>query len=265
MNYPSLSLKQDLIEQVFSEASYGNGKQMKEQTASSGSIRMKKYYKEQKEQSVQNAIVEKCEKCDYKSSKFKAMYRHMKETHGLKQHCTDCEFSHFYPNRVKRHYDRVHRGFYKGIKQERHYLMKCRKESCEFVGTKKCSDLQSHKLFYCEKCPASFERNDYLKFHNERIHEGVVYNCKYCDMTKSKKGDLKRHILSTHSNEDQGQNRKPTFCKEEGCSFKTLNGQLKQHIERKHDGIVRFKCSVMNCNFGTVFDKRDIVRHTKTH
>ena len=88
MNYPSLSLKQDLIEQVFSEASYGNGKQMKERNASSRSIKLKKYYKEQKEKSLQNDVLEECDKCDYKSSKFKAMYRHMNETHtGLKQHC----------------------------------------------------------------------------------------------------------------------------------------------------------------------------------
>ena len=253
MNYPSLSLKQDLIEQFFSEAKYGTKKLMKKQS-------MKKYYKEQKEKSLQKVVVEECGECDYKSSKFKAMYRHMKEKHGLKQHCTDCEYSHFYPNKVKRHYDTVHRG----IRRVRNNLMKCRTESCEFARTEKCPDLQSHKLFYCEKCPASFERNVNLKFHNERIHEGVVYNCKYCDMTKSKKGDLKRHILSIHSNMDRYQNRKPTFCKEEGCSFKTLNGQLKQHIEKKHDGIVRFKCTAMNCHFGTS-DKKDFVRHTKIH
>ena len=126
MNYPSFSLKQDLIVPFFSEASYENGKQMKEQTASSGSIRLKKYYKEQKEKSLQNDVLEECDKCDNKSSKFKAMYRHMKETHtGLKQHCTDCQYSNVYLNRVKRHYDRVHRGFYKGIKRVRNYLMKC--------------------------------------------------------------------------------------------------------------------------------------------
>ena len=158
----------------------------------------------------------------------------------------------------------IDRGFYKGIKRVRNYLMQCKRESCEFAGTKNCLELQSHKLFYCEKCPASFERNDSLKFHNERIHEGVVQKCKYCDMMKSKKGDLKRHILSWHFNGDQKQNRKPTFCKEEGCTFKTLNGELKRHIEKKHDGIVKFKCPAMNCNFRSS-DKKDMVRHTKTH
>ena len=35
-------------------------------------------------------------------------------------------------------------------------------------------------------------------------------------------------------------------------------------MERKHEGIVRFKCHVMNCTFGSSQHK-DLRRHAKTH
>ena len=75
MNYPSLSLKQDLIDKVFSNKKYEIQKELK-QTRSSEAIRMKKYRKEQKEQRLQNVVVEKCDQCEYETVKFKAMYRH---------------------------------------------------------------------------------------------------------------------------------------------------------------------------------------------
>ena len=35
-------------------------------------------------------------------------------------------------------------------------------------------------------------------------------------------------------------------------------------MERKHEGIMRFKCHVMNCTFGSSAHK-DLRRHAKTH
>ena len=84
MNYPSLSLKQDLIDKVFSGTTSGIQKELK-QTPSPGSIRLKKYYKEQKELRLQNVLVEECDRCEYKTTKFSAMYRHKREKHsGIK-------------------------------------------------------------------------------------------------------------------------------------------------------------------------------------
>ena len=98
MNYPSLSLKQGLIDDVFSK------KKELTRTASAGSIRLKKYYKEQKELRLQNVVVEECDQCDYKTTRFQGMYKHKREKHSLvKQRCSDCDYSHVYPNRVKMH------------------------------------------------------------------------------------------------------------------------------------------------------------------
>ena len=150
------------------------------------------------------------------------MYRHKREKHSApRQRCTDCDYSHIYPNRVKMHYNRVHRGM-----KRRSFYEKCRREFCEYAGTTNCLELQSHRLFFCEKCQLSFERSDNLKRHKDKIHEGLIFNCEY-------------------------------FCKEEGCTFifRSAFG-LKQHVERKHEGIIRrLKCHVVNCNFETTWNK----------
>ena len=83
MNYPTLSLKPDLIDKVFSKKN--NVQKEINQTPSPGSIRLKKYYKEQKEVRLQNVVVDECDQCDYKSTRFQALTKHKREKHtGVK-------------------------------------------------------------------------------------------------------------------------------------------------------------------------------------
>ena len=277
MNYPSPSLKQDLIDAAFSGAVYGFQKQQEkkqkqqkqqEKSLSPGAINKgrlkaalaaKKHMKIQTELRLQSGEVDECDQCEYKTAKFKAMYRHKREKHmGLEKKCTDCDYTNIYPNRMKKHFNQVHRGI------KRKNFEKCRRESCEYAGTTNCLELESHSLFICQKCQLSFERSDSFKFHNEKIHEGVIFKCSYCDVySNAKKSELKRHVLSKHFKR-QRQRRTLKFCEEEGCTYADSNGQLKEHMERKHEGIVRFKCHVMNCTFGSSAHK-DLRRHAKTH
>ena len=258
MNYPCLSLKQDLIDEAFSNKKYEKIKKELKQTASPQSIRMKKIYKEQKELRLHTVVVEECDQCEYKTTKYDALRFHKKRKHsGAKQKCTDCEYFHVYPNRVKMHYNQVHMGKKRGRGQ-----LKCRRELCEFAGTKNCSELESHSYFFCELCQLSFERSDYLNIHNRTIHEGLIFKCDHCDTySTARKDSLERHIVSKHSGEEAGKLR---FCQEEGCTYIDLNGGLKRHIDTKHEGIVRFKCHVMNCAFGTSQQKY-FRRHARTH
>ena len=264
MNYPSLSLKQDLIDEVFSDKKYGIKTELK-QTASPGSSRLKKIYKEKKELRLQNVVVEECDQCEYKTAKFDALRFHKRGQHSdVKQRCTDCEYSHVYPNRVKIHFKQVHMGIKKG-----RGLLKCRRESCEFAGTTNCLELDNHSFFSCKQCQLPFERSDSLKFHNDKIHEGLVFKCEHCDIySTARKNNLERHIRSKHSDEDskqKRQNRNPRFCKEEGCTYIELNGQLKRHIETQHDGVImRLKCHAVNCNFETTWTK-NLKRHAQVH
>ena len=261
MNYPSLSLKQNLIDEVFSGLKYGTEKQLQQTSPS----RQKMHDKIQKDLRLQRGLVEDCDQCEYKTSKFKAMYRHKRENHlVLKQKCTDCDYSHIYPNRVKKHFNQVHRG----IQRRRHE--RCRSEECEFAGTQNCSELQNHSLFFCTKCELSFKRSDDLKFHNEKVHEGLFYSCDYCDSySTARKSDLRRHIICKHLDDGSKQSRKqkraPRCCKEEECTFVTVSsGQLKRHIVTKHEGIIRFKCYVMNCTFRSS-EHKNLRRHNLTH
>ena len=64
--------------------------------------------------------------------------------------------------------------------------------------------------------------------------------------------------------EVSNKSRKPRFCKEEGCTYIDFNGELKRHIETKHEGIVRFRCHATNCTFGSS-QQKDLRRHAKTH
>ena len=260
VNYPTLSLKQDLIEAAFSGATYGFQKQQ-EKSLSPGAIRMKKY-RIQKEL-MQSGEVDECDQCEFKTAKFEAMYRHKREKHmGLEKKCTDCDYTNIYPNKMKKHFNQVHRGI------KRKDFEKCRRESCEYAGTTNCLELESHSLILCQKCQLSFKRSDAFKFHNEKIHEGVIFKCSYCDVySNAKKSNLERHVLSKHSENEvkrQRQRRTLKFCEEEGCTYADSNGELKKHMERKHEGIVRFKCHVMNCTFGSSQHK-DLRRHAKTY
>ena len=110
----------------------------------------------------------------------------------------------------------------------------------------------------------SFQRSDDLKFHNEKIHEGLVFNCEYCETySTARKGDLRRHILLKHSEDEQKRKQTARFCKEEGCTYMNLNGTLKRHIDIKHIGI-RLKCHIEDCNFGTSW-ANCLKRHAKVH
>ena len=264
MFYPSLSLKQELIDKVFSGANNGIKKHL-EQTPSPGAIRAKKHHKKQKELRLQNVVVEECDECDYKTSKYMAMYRHKREKHSVpKQTCTDCDFSNIYPNKVKTHFNQVHRGMKRRILN----IEKCRKEFCEYAGTSSCLDLQSHSLFFCDQCPLSFKKSWSLKIHTEKIHDGLVFNCEYCETSTVRKENLKKHMDAKHStaNPKRKKTTNGSSCKEEGCTFiSTSSGHLKRHIETTHEGIItRLKCQVVNCNFETIWIS-SLRKHARVH
>ena len=136
---------------------------------------------------------------------------------------------------------------------------------CQYAGTMDCPELQRHSLFLCEQCQLLFKRCDDLKFHNDKIHLGLVFSCKHCDSySTARKSGLVRHINLKHQDQGLERIRKPIVCKEEGCTFVSVYGNLKRHIETKHEGIVRFKCHVMNCSFGSV-KQAELRKHIRTH
>ena len=147
MEYPSLSLKQDSIDRVFCKtASRIQGDDFRA-TPSPGAMRAKLHDQKQKELLSKNPVLEECDQCDYKTSKYKAMYRHKRERHTVvKQKCADCEYSNIYPNRIRTHFKQVHMGMKKARVPGR-----CRREWCEYFDTANCLELQEHSLFACDE------------------------------------------------------------------------------------------------------------------
>ena len=72
MDYPNLSLKQDVRDQAFSdELQPSRSMYMKEnrkEQKENQSMYSKKYRKKQKEKMLQNPVAEECDQCDYKTS-----------------------------------------------------------------------------------------------------------------------------------------------------------------------------------------------------
>ena len=204
---------------------------------------------------LKNAVEEKCDHCDYKTINHLYMIEHKRINHSdTKQHCSECDYSHYYPNRVRQHFKRVHLG----IKRNRH--SRCQRKWCEHFGKTNCTELTNHSLYVCEQCQLTFDRSDALKYHNEKIHEGVVYNWEFCkEYSNPRKTNLARHIRINHSDV------KPNFCTEEDCTYRTHSAtDLRRHTESKHEGVIGYKCSVTNCTYGCSTQK-DLRRHTKTH
>ena len=150
--------------------------------------------------------MEKCDQCDYQTINHRYMFQHKRVHHSdTKRQCSECDFSHFYPNRVRTHFKQVHLG----IKRKR----KCQKDSCEYFGTAHCLDLTSHSkgplrcqrkwckdfgktyctelakhcLFICEQCKLTFDRSDALKFHNEKFTRELFTTANFVNIFSAKK------------------------------------------------------------------------------
>ena len=109
MNYPSLSLTQDMIDKIFSETKQVVARS-KPQAETKKTISAR-YYRKMKEIRALSGEVEECDQCDYKTTKFMAMYAHKREKHiGVKKKCAECDYSHVYLTKVRGHYNRVHMG-----------------------------------------------------------------------------------------------------------------------------------------------------------
>ena len=85
MNFSDLYLSQDSIDKEFS---------------TNGSKRDKK-------SKLKSGFELECDKCDYKSAKELTMYRHRRIKHsGIKHKCTECDYTHLFPSKVRSHHKR---------------------------------------------------------------------------------------------------------------------------------------------------------------
>lgn len=97
--------------------------------------------------------------------------------------------------------------------------------------------LRMHKIqhsterrFNCEYCPRSYLYAHHLSHHRYTHTKERLYSCSHCDYTNVHMENLKRHILSKHTEDED----KPYQC--EVCS-RSFNGQsnLKRHLKFVHN------------------------------
>ena len=273
MNYSSLFLSNESIQRVFKD------KQQK---------RIGRGFASLVKLGVKNDFAEECEKCDYKTPIAGYMYKHNRIKHSdIKHKCTECNFTHTFPTKVRTHHRHVHLGVPRKRKQQ-----KCGKSICKDVGKSDCKE-KHHFLFFCSQCEFSTTRNDSLKIHTRRVHEGLgTFPCSQCDFSSTRKDTLKNHTQRVHEgliesfpcnqcdfitnlesnlrrhtrgNHTQQAMGESHMCDYERCTYITLKkSELTTHIETKHEGIIRFRCEFMNCTFGTN-KRKSLKEHTMRH
>ena len=182
MDYPSLSLSRESIENAFAVKDKDT---LRKQSSLKGKF--------------SSGDVQKCEKCDYKTSKHEHMRQHMVIQHsGIKHKCTYCDYTHYFPNRVKTHENHIH----KKIPRRKDPYTKC--DECSY-STQRKSKLKKHTqavhegaVFTCEICNVSVK---YLEEHTRRVHENVqrTFSCEQCQFSTKGKRDLGDHIRSAHA------------------------------------------------------------------
>ena len=135
MDYPSLSLSRESIENAFAVKDKDT---LRKQSSFKGKF--------------SSGDVQKCEKCDYKTSKHEHMRQHMVIQHsGIKHKCAYCDYTHYFPNRVKTHENHIH----KKIPRRKGSYTKC--DECSYSTTKKSK----------------------LKKHTQAVHEGAVSRARF--------------------------------------------------------------------------------------
>ena len=139
---------------------------------------------------AKKGFVEECGKCDYKTAIYNNMHKHNRIKHSaIKHKCTECNFSHPYPTKVRTHHKQVHLGVPRNrMKQV------CHKDVCKDGKSESESEIL-HFLLFCGQCEFSTKRNDALKIHTKRVHEGLIesFSCNQCDFITNIKSSLKRH------------------------------------------------------------------------
>ena len=168
-----------------------------------------------------NERIFSCTKCEYKAKQNKTLKLHILKLHEgqiIEYRCQDCEFKTKSRGNLWRHKKTVHDG----------HIFSCKQ--CEFK-TKSEGNLWRHKksvhedqilVFKCKLCEFTAKYHEQLKRHKTDIHENKdplksdqvdkaeadntetvhlkveKYNCEWCDMEFTQKGNVKRHIKNVH-------------------------------------------------------------------
>jgi len=191
-----------------------------------------------------NNRVFKCkyEDCDYDTGHGSLLRRHIKHVHELIRYdCKFCDLRGIGRDGLRKHIKRKH--------QENQFTLK---EHVSYNIPK--SDLPDKTEYKCESEDCDFKASNpwLLKRHNRNVHEGVKYDCHFCDLTGLGYEGIRKHMKSKHENAEYGlaslkvstaepvEKPKEYFkdgdeyvCK--ACNHRAqILDSLRMHIKRKH-------------------------------
>ena len=155
---------------------------------------------------------------------------------GVKHKCAYCDYTHYYPSKIKTHESHVHKKIAR-ISGKKN--MVCNDKQCPHFFTKECKEIENHGRHVCTKCEYTTKRTADLKVHIQSVHEGVVFSCEECHYSDSNKRRLTKHIRSVHEG--------VIFSCDE-CQFSSKEKRrLNQHIQAVHEGAL-LRCKICNAS-----------------
>ena len=203
-----------------------------------------------------NDQMQKCEYCDYTSTKKSCITKHERKTHPESAHkpfkCRKCDYFCLEKKELTKHDREIHNS-------EKIQCPKCDKKVSP-------DNLRSHikemheKIFpfLCNTCGYKATSNGVLKNHIDLVHEGKRHICQICGLGLSTPTCLKKHIACVH------EGKKPYKC--ELCDTRCLTQSgLKIHIRNVHDKIKPLKCNECQKSFrnNTEVKKHITIVHEK--
>ena len=238
MDYPSLFLASDSIQNVFSGTLY--------HTKSPISTQSELY----------------CETCKYKTTKQVLMRQHTLVKHsGLVKTCSACDYRHYHAAKVRKHFNQVHLNIKR--KNKTQSRMDCFEMDCKNTLKEDCEEM-GHNQVNCKHCDYYSFTKRTIRLHIRTNHEemsdrrtqGIMdcfemdckntnkeeckemgHNkiiCKHCDYTALTKRTMRCHIRIKHKGMILSCNQ---------CDFKcSRKAKLNYHVSVTHDGEV-FSCN----------------------
>jgi uncharacterized Zn-finger protein len=191
--------------------------------------------------SKSSRVKHQCGVCLKEFSRGDNLKQHMDGVHlGVKFACSECDYQATTKGNLSKHIDASHRGFRK---------FKCDQCDSSFFrsGTLATHNQSVHNKirFVCtvKGCDKSYSRQGELNNHIKSFHEGQEHRCDQCGKVSTTKANLKKHILTVHSDERQ------FVCSFDNCGkLFTQSSNLNTHIKSIHER-VRYPCSVCDKSF----------------
>ena len=85
------------------------------------------------------------------------------------------------------------------------------------------------KVFKCQECEFQTNRKGHFKSHDKAKHQGVRYDCRFCDFQSAYSKGLRRHIELRHNNGET-----PFQCVQCGFLAGFNKKDLRNHVRDNH-------------------------------